>query len=72
VNLILQWGTLVGQRLGLYELTKHLYDRIKSAGVNLERSTIHDRILETVVFILTNTEESLSAALAADESAPGR
>jgi hypothetical protein len=45
-----------------------LYDRIESGGRNLERNTIHDRILETLVFILTNTEESLSAALDADDS----
>jgi len=36
--------------------------------MNLERSTVHDRILENLVFVLTNPEESLSAALAADDS----
>jgi hypothetical protein len=44
-----------------------VYERLKKAGVNVERNRLHDRILETVVFILTNTEEDLSAALAADD-----
>jgi hypothetical protein len=44
-----------------------MYDRIKSGGMNLERSTIHDRILENLVFVLTNTEEGLSAALDLDD-----
>ena len=50
------------------EAVAELYLRLQRAGVNVERSKVHDRILETLVFILTNTEESLSAALAADDS----
>lgn len=45
-----------------------MYDRIRSGGVNLERSAIHDRILENIVFILMNSEKALSAALTADDS----
>jgi hypothetical protein len=45
-----------------------MYDRIKAGGINIDRSPLHDRILENLVFILTNSEESLSAALAADDS----
>jgi hypothetical protein len=44
-----------------------LYKRLKKAGANIERTRVHDRILETLVFILTNNEESLSEALAADD-----
>jgi hypothetical protein len=44
-----------------------LYGRLNKAGANIERTGVHDRILETLVFILTNSEESLSAALAADD-----
>jgi hypothetical protein len=49
------------------EAVAEMYKRIQSGGINLERSTIHDRILENLVFILTNPEEALSAALAADD-----
>lgn len=44
-----------------------LYKRLRKAGANIERSPVHDSILQTLVFILTNSEESLSAALAADD-----
>jgi hypothetical protein len=44
-----------------------LYQRLKKAGANIERTKVHDSILETLVFILTNNEETLSAALAADD-----
>jgi hypothetical protein len=44
-----------------------LYKRLESAGAKIERTRLHDRILETLVFILTNSEESLSVALAADD-----
>jgi hypothetical protein len=44
-----------------------LYKRLKEAGAKIERTRVHDRILETLVFILTNNEESLSGALAADD-----
>ena len=43
-----------------------LYKRLKKDGAKIERTSVHDRILETLVFILTNSEESLSGALAAD------
>jgi hypothetical protein len=45
-----------------------MYKRIQSGGIKIERSTIHDRILENLVFVLTNPEEALSAALTADDS----
>jgi hypothetical protein len=44
-----------------------LYTRLKQAGANIERTRLHDRIVETLVFILTNSEENLSAALAAED-----
>ena len=45
-----------------------MYNRVKSGGVTLERSTIHDLILENLVFVLTNTEEGLSTALDVGDS----
>jgi len=45
-----------------------LYERLERGGVKVERNTVHTRILETVVFILTNTEERLSAALDSDDT----
>jgi hypothetical protein len=44
-----------------------MYNRLQEGGVHVERTALHDRILETVVFILTNSEESLAAALNADD-----
>ena len=44
------------------------YLRLQKREVNFERSMVNDRIVENLVFIFTNTEESLSAALAADDS----
>lgn len=49
------------------EAVTELYTRLKQAGANIERTRLHDRIVETLVFILTNSEENLSAALAAED-----
>lgn len=45
-----------------------LYERLERGGMKVERNTVHTRILETLVFILTNTEEGLSAALNASDT----
>jgi hypothetical protein len=50
------------------EAVAELYSRLQKYELKVERSMVNDRIVENVVFILTNTEESLSAALAADDS----
>ena len=50
------------------EAVAEFYLRLQKRGVNVERSMVNDRIVENLVFILTNNEESLSAALAADDS----
>ena len=51
------------------EAVAELYSRLQKYELKVERSMVNDRIVENLVFILTNTEESLSAALAADDSA---
>jgi hypothetical protein len=45
-----------------------LYERLEREGVKIERNSVHTRILETVVFIMANSEEGLSAALDADDT----
>ena len=50
------------------EAVAELYSRLQKYELKVERSMVNDRIVENLVFILTNTEESLSAALAADDS----
>jgi hypothetical protein len=45
-----------------------LYERLGRGGVKVEQNSVHTRILETVVFILANSEEGLSAALDADDT----
>ncbi len=42
---------------------QELHDRIRSAGIRFEETALHNGILETMVFILTNSEENLAAAL---------
>ena len=50
------------------EAVAELYSRLQKYELKVERSMVNDRIVENLVFILTNNEESLSAALAADDS----
>jgi hypothetical protein len=45
------------------EAVELLYQRMRKTGLKLDKTPLHDQILANMVFILTNTEESLSAAL---------
>jgi hypothetical protein len=45
------------------EAVEMLYRQLRKAGINIGRNPLHDQILATVVFILTNNQESLAAAL---------
>jgi hypothetical protein len=40
---------------------------MRQAGAAIERNPLHDRIVGHIVFILTNSEEELAAALDIDE-----
>jgi hypothetical protein len=44
-----------------------LYRQLRKAGAKMENTPLHDRILAHVVFILTNSEENILAALDADD-----
>jgi hypothetical protein len=43
------------------------YEQIRKAGAIIDKSPLHDRVLSTLVFIFTNSEKDLSAALDADD-----
>src|SRR5262249_13070793 len=43
------------------------YGQVRNAGAIMERNVLHDRIVATLVFIFTNSEEDLSAALDASD-----
>jgi hypothetical protein len=43
------------------------YAQLKQAGAVLEKNPIHDRIVGHIVFILTNSEKNLTAALDAED-----
>jgi hypothetical protein len=45
------------------------YEQLKKAGAMLERNPLHDRIVGSLVFIFTNTEQDLAAALDAGDGA---
>ena len=60
--------TSVGKGGRLYqgyttEAVEVLYRRIRETGTNIDQHSLHDQILANMVFILTNTEQSLAAAL---------
>jgi hypothetical protein len=49
------------------ESVDEFYEQIRKAGVIIDKSPLHDRILSTLVFIFTNSEKDLSAALDASD-----
>jgi tetratricopeptide (TPR) repeat protein len=49
------------------EAVETLYQQLRREGVIIEKTPRHDRILAIVVFMLTNSEENLLAALDADD-----
>lgn len=50
------------------EAVDTFYEQIKKAGAMLERNPLHDRIVANLVFVFTNTEQDLAAALDADDA----
>lgn len=50
------------------EAVEFLYQEVRKAGISLEGSPLHDEILANMVFILTNSEASLAAALDFDDA----
>ena len=51
------------------EAIETFYQQLRKAGIEVEKTPLHDEIVASVVFILTNSEKSLSAALDADDDA---
>lgn len=49
------------------EAVEMLYQQLRKTGTNLDKNPLHDQILANMVFILTNSEENLSAALDFDD-----
>ena len=49
------------------EAVELLYQQLRKMGRNVAKNPLHDQILANTVFILTNSEESLSAALDFDD-----
>jgi hypothetical protein len=49
------------------EAVDTFYEQLKKAGSILERNPLHDQIASSLVFIFTNTEQDLAAALDADD-----
>jgi hypothetical protein len=49
------------------EAVETLYRQFRQEGVIVEKTPLHDRILAIVVFILTNSEENVLAALDAED-----
>ena len=45
------------------EALEMFYQQLRKAGANIEKNPLHDQILASIVFILTNSRENLSAAL---------
>lgn len=44
-----------------------LYEQLRRAGTTIDKSPLHDQILSNLVFILTNSEKNLAAALDFEE-----
>ena len=49
------------------EAVEVFYQHVRNAGVRIERTPLHDGIVANLVFIFTNSEENLQAALDADD-----
>lgn len=49
------------------EAIETFYQQLRRAGKEIERNPLHDRIVGHIVFILTNSEEELAAALDIEE-----
>jgi hypothetical protein len=49
------------------ETIEMLYQLMRKTGTNIDKNPLHDQILANMVFILTNSEKNLSAALDFDD-----
>jgi len=49
------------------EAVETLYEQLRKTGTKIDKSPLHDQILANLVFILTNSEKNLSAALDFDD-----
>src|SRR5262245_19885971 len=49
------------------ETVEMLYQQIRKTGTKIDNTSLHDQVLASMVFILTNSEKNLSAALDFDD-----